>query len=105
MAGLELRGAYGACPHSRSTSRSRSRTVGATAASRKGLVHLKRFWDQKVPVVTLVLFAILDITAFIGVSEGSVFGYWPPMILLVALVLQVWNSIRIDRARKHARVI
>lgn len=53
------------------------------------------------PVVTLILFAVVDISAFIAVREGSLFGYWPPVILLVALVLQVLNNIRIDRARNR----
>jgi hypothetical protein len=48
------------------------------------------------------LFAIVDFYSVIAVSEGSLFGYWPPMFLLVALVLQVLNNIRIDRARKRA---
>jgi hypothetical protein len=64
---------------------------------------LRRFWDQKVPVVTLVLFAIVDVSAFIAVREGSLFGYWRPVILLVALVLQVLNNIRIDRAGDHEK--
>jgi hypothetical protein len=54
-------------------------------------------WNKKTPTVSLILFGIVDVSLFIAVSDDSRFGYWPPVILLVALLLTIFNNFRIDR--------
>lgn len=63
---------------------------------------MARFWDKKTPPVTLILSGIVCISLFIAVSDDSRFGYWPPMVLLAAIVFTIFNNRRIDRleARK-----
>lgn len=55
------------------------------------------FWNKKTPTLTLVLSGIVDVSLFIAVSEDSRFRYWPPVILLVAIVLTIFNNFRIER--------
>jgi hypothetical protein len=58
---------------------------------------MARFWNKKTPAVTLILFGIVDVSLFIAVSADSRFGYWPPAILLVTILLTIVNNFRIDR--------
>jgi len=39
----------------------------------------------------------VDVSLFIAVSDDSRFGYWPPVILLVTILLTILNNFRIDR--------
>jgi hypothetical protein len=55
------------------------------------------FWNKKTPTVSLILFGVVDISLFIAVSDDSRFGYWPPVILLVAILLAILNNLRIER--------
>jgi hypothetical protein len=59
---------------------------------------MKRFWNKKTPVVTIVLAAVVDVTSFVAVTEGSPLGYWPPVILLAAIMFTVLNNLRLDRS-------
>jgi hypothetical protein len=63
------------------------------------------FWNKKTPTVSLILVGIVDASLFIAVSDNSRFGYWPAIILLVAILLSVLNNLRIDRleARRMTR--
>ena len=61
------------------------------------------FWNKKTPTLTLVLFGIVDVSLFIAVSEDSRFGYWPPVILLVAIDLTIFNNFRIERLEAEDR--
>jgi hypothetical protein len=63
---------------------------------------MKRFWSQKSPFVQLVWLAGLDIILFLGVTDQSRFGYWPPVILLGTLIFALLNNIRIDRMNAKA---
>ena len=63
------------------------------------------YWNKKTPRVSLVLAAVVDASLFIAVSGNSRVGYWPAIILFVAILLSVLNNVRIDRleARKITR--
>ncbi|MEV7136142.1 hypothetical protein AB0N24_25110 [Arthrobacter sp. NPDC093128] len=63
------------------------------------------FWNKKTPTVTLILVGIVDASSFIAVSDNSRFGYWPAIVLLIAILLSVLNNVRIDRleGRKMTR--
>jgi hypothetical protein len=39
---------------------------------------------------------------FLGVTDQSRFGYWPPVILLGTLIFALLNNIRIDRMNAKA---
>lgn len=56
-----------------------------------------RIWNKRTPILSLILFGIVDVSLFIAVSDDSRFGYWPPMILLGAILLTIFNNFRIDR--------
>lgn len=58
------------------------------------------FWNKKTPGLTLFLFGVICATSYFAVSVSDPFGYWPPTILLVVLVLTILNNLRIDRARR-----
>lgn len=58
---------------------------------------MKRFWNKKTPVVTIVLAAVVDVTSFVAVTESSRLGYWPPVILLATIIITVLNNLRLDR--------
>jgi hypothetical protein len=55
------------------------------------------FWNKKTPTLSLILFGVVDISLFIAVSDDSRFGYWPPVILLVTILLTILNNLRIQR--------
>lgn len=59
---------------------------------------MTRFWNKKTPVVTIVLAAVVDFTSFVAVTESSRLGYWPPIILLAAIIFTFLNNLRLDRS-------
>jgi CHASE2 domain-containing sensor protein len=62
---------------------------------------MARFWNKKTPAVSFITVGIVNVGLFIAASGGSRFGYWPPTILLVAILLAVVNNFRIDRAERE----
>ena len=60
---------------------------------------MARLWDKKTPTVTFILFGIVNVGVFIA-ADHSRFGYWPPAILLLAILLTAVNNLRIDRAER-----
>ncbi|MDQ0028776.1 hypothetical protein J2S89_000584 [Arthrobacter bambusae] len=59
------------------------------------------FWNRKTPAFTFIPVGIVDVGLFIAASGGSRFGYWPPTVLLVVILLSVVNNFRIDRLERE----
>lgn len=58
---------------------------------------MAEFWNKETPNVSLILFGIVDICLFVAAVGDTRFGYWPPVILLVAILLTLLNNVRIRR--------
>ncbi|GAA5202038.1 hypothetical protein GCM10023346_47890 [Arthrobacter gyeryongensis] len=58
---------------------------------------MAEFWNKETPNVSLILFGIVDICLFVAATDDTRFGYWPPVILLVAILLTILNNVRIRR--------
>jgi hypothetical protein len=62
---------------------------------------MARFWNRKTPAFSFITVGIVDVGLFIAASGGSRFGYWPPTMLLVVILLSAVNNFRIDRAERE----